>query len=47
MPNWATIVSETDECMIPLSCIGHATLEDAMEAQYAQFEAGVEIFNGL
>jgi hypothetical protein len=44
MPDLTATVSETGECMIPLSCIGHATLDEAMEAQYAQFEAGGENF---
>jgi hypothetical protein len=35
---------ETGECMIPLLCIGHATMGQTLAAHYGQFRGGKNIF---
>jgi hypothetical protein len=45
--DFVAAVDETEECMIPLPCISHATVEEALAAHYGQFRGGKRAFNGL
>jgi hypothetical protein len=46
-PDFAAAVDETEECMIPLPCIGHATVEEARVAHDDQFRGGETCFQWL
>jgi hypothetical protein len=43
-PDFAAVVDETQEYMIPLPYIGHITVEEALAAHYGQFRRGETCF---
>jgi hypothetical protein len=45
-PDLVVAFDETEECMIALSCIGQARVEEAPPTHYGQFRGGKRAFNG-
>jgi hypothetical protein len=46
-PDFTKDVHETEECMIPVPCIGPTTVEEALAGHYGQSQGGEDIFQSL